>query len=79
MKRALVGGVLTGLLVIAGMIWLLSTWEPPPVIPDDPMHGAARRANCAECHGVDGPVPRTKNHPLNDQCFQCHVRPGQEG
>ena len=78
MKRALIGGVVTGLLVIALMIWLLSNWQPPPEIPGDAMHQAGR-ADCVTCHAADGPVPRTKNHPLNDRCFQCHLRPGQEG
>ncbi len=77
MRRALIGGFAAGLLVIAGMIWLLATRQPPPEIPSDPVHQEARRAStCVECHGVDGPMPRTKNHPLNDRCFQCHLRPG---
>jgi hypothetical protein len=80
LKRAVIGGLIAGLLAVAGMVWLLSSWEQPPVIPDDAYHWEARRdRDCVLCHNVDGPNPRSKNHPLNDRCFQCHLRPGQQG
>lgn len=77
MRRALLGGLLAGGLMVAGSIWLLSTREPPPEIPADGEHvGARREGDCIVCHNVDGPAPRSKNHPLSEQCFQCHLRPG---
>jgi hypothetical protein len=80
LKRAIIGGAAFGLLAMAFMVWLLSSWEEPPVIPDDEAHWQSRReAGCVGCHNVDGPAPRSKNHPLNDQCFQCHLWPGQKG
>ena len=63
---------------MAAMAWLLSTWKQPPIIPDNAYHSQARRSQeCVQCHNVDGPAPRSQNHPLNDRCFQCHLRPGQ--
>jgi hypothetical protein len=80
LKRAIIGGVAAGVLGVIGMLFLLSTWSPPPEIPDDAEHwGAQRDHQCTTCHNVDGPSPRSKNHPLNDRCFQCHLRPGQKG
>jgi len=78
LKRAIIGGILSGLLAIAGMAWLMSTWQPPSTIPENAYHREARRTReCVQCHNVDGPAPRSKNHALNDRCFQCHQRPGQ--
>ncbi len=63
---------------MAVMVWLLSTWEQPPTIPGNAYHREPRRAQeCVQCHHVDGPAPRSKNHPLNDRCFQCHPRPSR--
>jgi hypothetical protein len=80
LKRAVIGGILAGVLAVAAMAWLLSTWKQPPTIPDNAYHREARRSqDCVQCHNVDGPSPRSKNHPLNDRCFQCHLWPGQKG
>ena len=44
-----------------------------PYLPVDPDH-ASDAAACMSCHGPDGPVPRSANHPLGDDCFRCHAR-----
>ena len=60
-----------------GMLWLLATRKPPPPIPRDDLHVAlGGEADCQVCHGVDGPNPRSKNHPLSLRCFQCHATAG---
>lgn len=80
MKRALIGGGIAGLLAVAGMLWLLSNWSPPPEIPLDTDHRRGRGTTaCVACHGPDGDAARSKNHPLNDRCFQCHLWTGQNG
>ena len=46
-----------------------------PPIPDDFGHLAAPEAPaCLSCHGPEGAARRGPNHPLSDQCFNCHDR-----
>ncbi|HEU4401543.1 MAG TPA: cytochrome c3 family protein [Candidatus Polarisedimenticolia bacterium] len=46
-----------------------------PLIPADADHlGSLEPARCLDCHGPAGRRPRGRNHPLNDQCFNCHER-----
>jgi hypothetical protein len=46
-----------------------------PRIPPDAGHARALDApGCLSCHGPDGDAPRGPNHPLSDQCFNCHER-----
>jgi len=60
--------------VTGGMLWILATREPPPPIPPDASHADRSQGEpgCLTCHGVDGPNPRSKNHPLDQKCFHCH-------
>ena len=69
---AIVAVVLAG-----GMLWILATREPPPPTPGDSVHAGWRAGeeSCLTCHGVDGPNPRGKSHPLDQQCFRCHEMP----
>jgi len=77
MKRALLVGLLLAALATAGMMWLLATRKQAPPIPADPDHASFREErDCLACHGVDGAAARSKNHPLSDRCFQCHVWTG---
>ena len=44
-----------------------------PLIPADLDHArSVQPARCLDCHGPAGKNPRGRNHPLNDQCFNCH-------
>jgi doubled CXXCH motif protein len=46
-----------------------------PLIPADLDHvRSVEPARCLDCHGPAGKNPRGRNHPLNDQCFNCHER-----
>jgi hypothetical protein len=67
--------LLLGLAILAAAIAVLAVRNPrPPYVPSDDVHarwdGAAA---CLECHGVAGPVPRSPNHPLGDDCLRCHA------
>ena len=45
-------------------------------VPDDATHvHVTSRAQCMECHGVDGIKPQPQGHTRADQCFQCHMQP----
>jgi hypothetical protein len=74
-RKIWVGAAALVAILVGGMLWLLATREPPPLIPLDPDHVAARGdAACLDCHSHDGAAPRSKNHPLGQRCLQCHVR-----
>ena len=45
----------------------------PPLLPRDVIHSPSTRSlQCLNCHGPTGQYPRSKNHPLGDDCFRCH-------
>jgi hypothetical protein len=60
--------VLSGLLVA----YTISHRRPP--IPADVDHAVGDSAACLSCHGPGRKDARGPNHPLNDQCFNCHER-----
>ena len=62
----LAAGTLTGWLV------LYTLRNRPPSLPADADHRGGGPQQCLECHGPAGRQPRGPNHPLNDQCFNCH-------
>jgi len=45
-----------------------------PYLPEDGDHSPDSVAACMGCHGLEGPLPRSTNHPLGDDCFRCHAR-----
>ena len=46
-----------------------------PLIPADADHRPVVEPDrCLSCHGPGTRNPRGPNHPLNDQCFNCHER-----
>jgi hypothetical protein len=45
-----------------------------PGIPADADHAVTDPARCLDCHGRGQRRARGPNHPLNDQCFNCHER-----
>ena len=47
-----------------------------PVLPRDADHAPSYRGRaCIDCHGLNGELPRSKNHPLGDDCLRCHGQP----
>ena len=66
--------LLTLLALLAAFIgWVALRTKQPPLLPADDVHtteGAPDR--CLTCHGPDGGVPRSKNHPAGNECFRCH-------
>ncbi|MCZ6670336.1 MAG: hypothetical protein O6947_04850 [Acidobacteria bacterium] len=70
---ALVTVFLLALLLIRGI-------QFPPDIPFDLDHRRGQiPGDCLSCHGPDERFPRGKNHPLVDECFQCHSWPAAGG
>jgi hypothetical protein len=64
------------LAVIAGLVLVLALRNPAaPFLPADDDHsGRPETAVCMDCHGPDSPLPRSKTHPLGDDCYRCHAR-----
>lgn len=51
----------------------LGATKPPP-IPADEVHPLiATERDCLQCHGPGKPQVRSRNHPLRDDCFSCHM------
>jgi len=68
-------GVLVVALAITASLVIFTLRRAPPPIPSDTDHLMSRVADdCLACHGPDGGRPRGRNHPLNNQCFNCHER-----
>jgi len=70
-KQAVLLAMLALLAAFIG--WLAFRTKQPPLLPRDDVHvseGAPDR--CLTCHGPDGPLPRSKNHPQGNECFRCH-------
>lgn len=64
--------VLLGL-AAAGIALLALRTRQPPLLPADRDHAAFLSAGrCLTCHGPGGVLPRSKNHPLGDDCLRCH-------
>lgn len=54
-------------------VLLLVSIRRPPEIPADADHRPWMGVEpCLSCHGPGKPQARPPNHPLNDQCLQCH-------
>jgi hypothetical protein len=63
------------LVIAAAVVALLALrTRQPPLMPADPAHAAfAGAESClGACHGPDGGVPRSRNHPLGQDCLRCH-------
>lgn len=66
-------------LIVAGglsvLLVLFTIGHKKPRIPADADHlRSLDPPACLVCHGPSGRNPRSRNHPLNDQCFDCHER-----
>lgn len=67
--------LLSMLALLAALIaWIAVRNKKPPFLPSDAIHStAAGTETCLTCHGPDGAMPRSKNHPQATDCFRCHV------
>ena len=73
MSRAQV--ILIALLLLLGLLvgMLALRTRQPPLLPHDSEHASfTDAATCLTCHGPDGGVPQSKNHPRRLDCMQCH-------
>ncbi len=60
---------------LAGFLVYYTVSHRRPPIPNDADHaGVVEPARCLTCHGPGRNRARGPNHPLNDQCFNCHER-----
>ena len=64
------------LLTIAALVGILALRNAqPPMLPQDEDHARFDGADgCLVCHGADGDLPRSPDHPLGDNCTRCHGR-----
>ena len=63
------------IVVVAGGLFSYTLRRQPPPLPFDRDHGGAvTPEDCLSCHGPGARNARDPNHPLNDQCFNCHER-----
>ncbi len=57
----------------AFVAWLAWSSRQPPLLPDDDAHASfSNAATCMECHGPEGAVPQSRQHPLGEDCVRCH-------
>jgi len=68
--------LLAAIVIVAGFIaWLARSSRQPPVLPRNDVHATFESAGaCLSCHSASGPVPRSRRHPLGDECLRCHGR-----
>ena len=67
---------LIAVLLLAGFIAVLALRNPQaPMLPADEEHARSYGAeSCLECHGPDGVLPQSVNHPIGADCHRCHGR-----
>lgn len=67
-------------LVVLGFLYAVSGKRvPPPLIPEDTVHGGKSEPSaCLECHGPGMVSPMKAKHPPKQECFKCH-RTKKEG
>jgi hypothetical protein len=57
----------------AFIAWLALSNRQPPMLPRDDAHATVTdTGDCLKCHGADAAVPRSRSHPLGNECFRCH-------
>jgi hypothetical protein len=73
MKPARIG-LLALIAVSAALVAYLAVRNPqPPQLPVDEAHASRLGATpCLDCHGPAGPAPRSRSHPLGQDCLRCH-------
>lgn len=61
--------------LVAGGLVVYTITHQRPAIPSDQDHLiAVSPEQCLRCHGPGMKQARSRNHPLNDGCFNCHER-----
>lgn len=74
MKRSKIVALLALLAFAAIVVALSLRNRQAPWIPDDAEHAAAiAPADCESCHGHDGVLPRSPDHPIGRDCGRCHA------
>ena len=68
------GAILIALAAAAGLVVFLAVRNPQaPLLPPDADHATFAGADgCLVCHGPDGALPRSTNHPIGRECLRCH-------
>ena len=67
--------VLAIMLVVAALLVILAVTHQRPKVPADADHlKSDDPLACLSCHGRGESHARSKNHPLNDRCWECHER-----
>jgi hypothetical protein len=71
--------LLVVLVAFLAIILVVTLRRQPPDIPADADHLDAHRtaARCLECHGPGQKNARPPNHPLGNDCWQCHFEVGE--
>lgn len=72
--RRLLLGFLGGATLLTAALVGYTLTQRRPAIPADADHAVGDTARCLSCHGPGQSRARGRNHPLNDQCFNCHER-----
>ena len=62
------------LLLVGGLVTFTLTHQRPKVPADADHLKSDDPETCLSCHARGKPNARTKNHPLNDRCWECHER-----
>jgi len=62
------------LALVGGLVFFTVTHQRPKVPADADHLKSDDPQACLSCHGRGKPHARTKNHPLNDHCWECHER-----
>jgi cytochrome c553 len=75
MNRKQVAALAVIVAAAALVAWLALSSRQPPLLPRDEVHAPFESASaCLTCHGEGGPFPRSKRHPLGEDCLRCHGR-----
>lgn len=73
MKPAQSVALVAVVLLAALVAFLAFRTRQPPLLPADEDHARFSDVDeCLECHGSDGGLPRSENHPIGNDCLRCH-------
>jgi len=66
---------LFGLLLVLALLVAYLAWRnpQPPLLPADEAHARFSGPEaCMACHGPEGALPQSRNHPVGRDCLRCH-------